>query len=190
MRKTSVVFAALSVLVAPGLAHAQLPASSGVVELGGPGRTLHADARIGFVDLGRVASLSKEGRALVAKIEDLRVKKEFEVEARGKDVAALQDKLAQASAVLNETARDQLRKQFERAQVDFQRFTQDARTEVAQVQRELEQAFMQKAFPAIADVAKERALWAVFSVGESGLVWREPTLDISEEIANRMDTAP
>ena len=126
----------------------------------------------------------------MAKVQDLRVKRESEVAARGKDVSALQDKLAQSSAVLNEAAREQLRKQFERAQVDFRRFTQDAQTEVAQVQRELEQAFMQKAFPGIAAVASERALWAVFSVGDSGLLWREPTLDISEEIARRIDTAP
>jgi hypothetical protein len=55
------------------------------------------------------------------------------------------------------------------------------------VQRELEQAFLQKAFPVIGAIAQEKRLWAVLSVGESGLVWREPTIDISDEIARRID---
>lgn len=132
--------------------------------------------------------MSKEGQNLVARIQDLRTRRESEVKARGTEVAALETRLTQASSMLNDAARDQLRRQFEKAQVDFQRFTQDAQNEVAQVQRELEQAFMEKAYPAIGAVAREKALWAVFNVGEPGLVWREPTLDISEEIARRIDT--
>lgn len=146
-----------------------------------------AEARIGFVDLNRIASLSNQGKSLAARVEEVRAKKEAEVAARGKEVAGLESKLSETSPVLSDAARDQLRRQFERAQVDFQRFTQDAQAEVQQVQRELEQAFMQKAFPVIGAVAKEKSLWAVFSVGQSGLVWRDPTLDLSEEVARRID---
>jgi Skp family chaperone for outer membrane proteins len=145
------------------------------------------EARIAFVDFGRVAAMSKEGKALAAKIQELRATKESEVQSKGKEVAALEAKLIQAESVLNDAAREQLRKQFERAQIDFQRLTQDAQTALAQVQRELEQAFLQKAFPVIGAIAQEKRLWAVLSVGESGLVWREPTIDISDEIARRID---
>lgn len=181
---------ALLMSAVPSLSRAQTPDVAPTSAPAAVGAAFPADSKIGFVDLGLVASRSKQGQALFAKIDDIRTQKESEVAARGKDVAALQDKWNQASPVLTDAAREQLRKQFERAQVDFQRFTQDAQAEVAQVQRELEQAFMQKAFPAIAAVAKERSLWAVFSVAESGLLWREQTLDISTEIAQRIDTAP
>jgi Skp family chaperone for outer membrane proteins len=127
--------------------------------------TFPADARIGFVDLNRVASASKQGQSLTTKMEDARVRKEQEVAARSKEVAALETKLAGGGGVLNETAR-------------------------AQLQRELERAFLAKASPAIAAVARERALWAVFSVDEATLLWREPSLDLSEEIARRIDAAP
>jgi outer membrane protein len=152
--------------------------------------TFPADARVGFVDLNRVASASKQGQSLTTKMEDARVRKEQEVAARSKEVAALETKLAGGGGVLNEAARAQLQRQFERARVDFQRFTQDARAELEQVQRELERAFLAKASPAIAAVARERALWAVFSFDEATLLWREPSLDLSEEIARRIDAAP
>ena len=153
-------------------------------------RQFPADARIGLVDFNRVAAVSTSGKALSARIEELRSKKEAEVQARSKDVAALESKLTQNAAVLNAAAREQLRRQFERAQVDFQRFTQDAQSEVQQVQRELEQAFLEKARPVVEAVARERSLWAVLSMADSGLVWWEPALDLSDEIAKRIDASP
>ena len=177
---------ACALVLASPPAYAQTaPAARAAVN--SPTTTWPAEARIAFVDLSRVASLSKEGRALVSKVEDLRARKQAEIQARSKEVASLESQLTQSSALLNDAARQQLRRQFERANVDFQRFAQDAQTEVTQVQRELERAFMEKATPAIGAVARERSLWAVFSVDEAGLLWREPALDISEEIARRID---
>lgn len=187
MKHTLALAAGLSgLLCVPGFAVAQAPSPAAAVVERSPG-VFPGDARIAFVDLGRVAALSKEGQSLFARIDGLRAQKETELQARGKEVAELESKLSQSAAVMNDTAREQLRKQFERAQIDFQRFTQDAQTEMTQVQRELEQAFMEKAFPAIGAVAQERSLWAVFNVADAGVLWREPALDISEEIARRMD---
>jgi len=154
-----------------------------------PSSPFPADARIGLVDFGRVAAVSTSGKAMSSRIVELRSKKEAEVQARSKDVAALESKLTQNADVMNAAAREQLRRQFERAQVDFQRFSEDAQAEVQQVQREIEQAFLEKARPAVEAVARERSLWAVLSMTDSGLVWWEPALDLSEEIAKRIDAS-
>jgi outer membrane protein len=70
--------------------------------------------------------------------------------------------------------------------VDFQRFTEDAQVEVQEVQQELLQAFSARVFPVIGQVAKEKNLWAVFG-SDSGLLWHNPALDLSEEVAKRLD---
>ena len=124
---------------------------------------------------------------MTSRLESARANAETQVDARGKEVLALEAKLAQSAAVMSDEARAQLRRQFERAQVDFQRLTQDVQAEVQQVQRELEQAFFEKSAPVIDAVAKERALWAVFSASDARILWREPSLDLSDEIARRMD---
>ena len=153
-------------------------------------RPFLADARIGLVDFNRVAAVSTSGKALTARVEGLRSKKQSEVQARNKEVAALESKLTQGADLLSAAAREQLQRQFERAQVDFQRFTQDAQSEVQQVQRELEQAFLQKARPVVAEIAKEKSLWAVLSMADSGLLWWDAGLDLSDEIARRIDASP
>lgn len=144
-------------------------------------------ARLGFVDLPRVAAASSQGQAMAARIEEFRTKKTSEVSERGKQVEALQAKLSQGQTVLNDQTRVKLQRAFERAQIDFQRFAQDAQVEVQDLQRELQQEFTARLFPVIGQVAKEKNLWAVFST--ETMLWHEPALDLSEEVAKRLDAS-
>lgn len=143
-------------------------------------------AKLGFVDIDRVAALSGEGKAVAAKLQEFRGKKAAEVSERGKQVEALQQKLSQGESVLNDATRTRLQREFQRAHIDFQRFTEDAQSEVQDVQQQLFRSFTARLFPVIGDVAKERNLWAVFS-SESALLWYNPALDLSEEVAKRLD---
>ena len=123
------------------------------------------EARVAFVDVERVAALSGEGRAATAKLDDLRTKKSAEVSARGKQVEALQAKLTQGETVLNDAARTRLQREFQRAQIDFRRFSEDAQAEVQEAQQETLRGFNAQLFPLIGQIAKEKKLWAVFGNG-------------------------
>ena len=147
------------------------------------------DSRIGYVDLERVAALSSEGKSATAQLEALRTKKAAEVAARGKQVEALQQKLTAGGAVLNEAAYTRLQREFQRAQLDFQRFNEDAQAEMQDTQQQLWRAFTTRIFPVVGQVATEKNLWAVFST-ESPLLWHAPAIDLSEEVAKRLDAAP
>ena len=48
--------------------------------------------------------------------------------------------------------------------------------------------FMQHLFPIVGLVASEKKLSAVFTV-DSSTLWHDPALDISDEIAKRLDSA-
>ena len=143
------------------------------------------DARIAYVDIDRVAALSGEGKAAAAKLDELRNKKAAEVSARGKEVEALQTKLTTTASILNETTRRQLERQFQRAQIDFQRFSEDAQAEVQEAQRETLRGFNAQLFPVIDQIAKEKKLWAVF--GNDNAMWWNTAIDLTEEVARRLD---
>jgi outer membrane protein len=147
-----------------------------------------AEARVAYVDVDRVAALSAEGKAANAKLNDLRTKKAAELEARSKQMQALQDKINQGTNVLSDGVRVRLQRDFQRAQVDFQRASEDARSEVEEAQQETSQAFSAKLFPIIGEVAKEKKIWAVFG-NESALLWHDPAMDLSEEVAKRLDAS-
>lgn len=148
-----------------------------------------ADARIAYVDLDRVASLSSAGKAAAAKLDELRNKRATELAERSKQMSALEQKMTQSAAVLNDDARIRMQRDYQRARVSFERLRDDAQAEVQDLQEELLRAFTARVFPVIGDVAKEKKLWAVFSK-EASLLWHDPAIDLTEEIAKRLDAKP
>lgn len=145
------------------------------------------EARFAYVDIDRVAALSDEGKAAAAKLQDLRTRKSAEVSARSKQVEALQAKLVHADGVVNDLVKVRLQREFQRAQIDFQRFSEDAQAEVQEAQQDTLRGFNAQLFPVIGQIAKEKKLWAVF--GNDSIIWYSPALDLTEEVAKRLDAA-
>lgn len=145
------------------------------------------DARVAVVNVDMVASLSTEGKAAAAKLEDLRNRKSAEVSARGKAVEALEAKLAQSTSIVDDAGRVRLQREFERARIDFQRFTADAQAEVQDAQRETIRGFNSRLFPIVTQLATEKKLWAIFNAEDA--LWFDPAIDITEEVARRLDAS-
>ena len=92
--------------------------------------------------------------------------------------------------MLSPTAIAQLQKDIERQQVDIQRFTEDAQQDVTNLQTQLQDEFQVRLSPVIQQVATDRGLHMLFSVVDSGLVWADPSLDITPEVIQKFDSAP
>ena len=189
MNKGCRILFVIAITSLPASAFGQsLPSLAASSPAAAAGESFPKDSRIGYVDLERVAALSREGKSATAQLEALRTKKAAEVASRGKQIELLQEKLSAGSSVLNEATFTRLQREFQRAQLDFQRFNEDAQAEVRDTQQQLWRAFTTRLFPVVGEVAMEKNLWAVFS-SESTLLWHHPAIDLSEEIARRLDAA-
>ena len=100
---------------------------------------------------------------------------------------AAQQKLESAASVLSPNAFAQARKDIERQQIDIQRFTEDAQAEIQDLQVQLQNEFEAKLAPILEQVAMERGLHLLFSPVESGLVWADPSLDLTSEVIKKFD---
>lgn len=178
-----------AVVVLSGLWHsslrAQAPTLAPPVQLAS---AFPADARIAYVDVDRVASVSAEGRAARANLEALSAKRAADLEARRKKVGTLQEKLAGAATVLDAAAAAALQREFQRAQVDFRRASEDAQADIDSARQDAMNAFSAKLFPIIGAISKEKKIWAVFGA-DSGLAWHDPAIDLTAEVARRLDAA-
>ena len=166
-----------------GVAAAQTPPPSQ------PKAVFPEGARIAFVNVQYVFATSRDGKAAATELQAFQNKKNADIAAKTKEVQALEQKLSDASAVLNTEARGRLERDVARARVDFERLIQDSQAEVEEKQQQFQRAFSRKLFPAIGEVAKARDLWAVFSIGPENLLWHQPALDISDEVIGRVDAA-
>jgi outer membrane protein len=145
-------------------------------------------AKIAYVVLQRIANESSEGKSATTRIQGLQQKKGAELAEKNKQLQGLQAKLEKESTVMSATAQADMQKQIERLQVDIQRFTQDAQAEIQELQNQLQQQFQTRIEPVLAQVGQEKGLHFIFNGPDSGLVWADPGLDISDDVIKKLDS--
>lgn len=145
------------------------------------------DSKIAFVDINTIAGTSAAGKEASKQLSALNDKKLAEINEKNKALQAAQTKLTTGGTVLSESARGELEKQIDRMQRDIQFTQQNAQAELQELTNDLQSEFQKRLIPIIEEVAKEKGLYAVFSIADSGVAFRLPSLDISEEVVKRLD---
>jgi len=185
--------AALCVMLAAAPSFAQAPAQPAAPQPQAAAppvqRPFPTGTKYAFVNIQRIAAESAAGKTLAGKVQALNQQKVNELNEKNKALQASQQKLEAGASVLSPTAVAQLQKDIERQQIDIQRFTEDAQQDVTNLQTQLQDEFQLRLTPIIQQLATERGLHMLFSVVDSGLVWADPSLDISVEVIQRFDAA-
>jgi len=145
------------------------------------------DSKIAFVDVNAVAGLSVAGKEASRKLQDLTNKKSGEISEKNKQLQAMTTRRDTGAAVMNDSARATLDRDIDKLQRDIQFMQTNAQAEVQDLQNELMAEFQKRLVPVIDEIAKEKGLFAVFSVADSGVAYMHPGLDLSAEVVKRLD---
>ena len=145
-------------------------------------------AKIAYCSLDRVASLSKEGQASFARVKALNDEKVKLIQDKTKAMEANQA-LANSASVADDK-RAALQREVSRQQVEIQRLQQDASTEVNGLQADVRDAFIARVMPIVRQIATERGLHMVFNYQDGLTLWVDSAIDLSAEVARRLDATP
>ncbi len=147
-------------------------------------------AKVGYVVLQRIANDSAEGKVASGRIQALQQKKAAELSDKQKQLQGIQAKLEKEGSVMSTTAQGDLTKQAEKLNTDIQRFTQDAQAEIQELQAQLQQQFQTRIEPVLAKVGADMGLHFIFNGPDSGMVWADQGLDISDAVIKQLNAAP
>ncbi len=201
--RSFVVGASLALIVGAAPIFAQTPAQAATQEPTGPTPPVQPTtptqpaptpppfpqgAKVAYVNLQGVFQLSVEGKAAGTKLEALTQQKQAQIGDKQKALQAAQQKLQTSSGVMSDEARAELGKNIERQSVELERLQQDAQTDVADLQQDLNNAFQKRLAPILEGIAKENGLQMLFSAGDAGLIWAEAGLDLTVEAVKRLDS--
>jgi Skp family chaperone for outer membrane proteins len=145
--------------------------------------------RMAFVDLQRVAAESAEGKAANGKVQQLTQTKANDISTKTKQLDAANAKIQQGGAVLNDATRATLQKEVDRLTVEIDRLQQDAQAEVQEFQQQQLSDFQDKLKPVVEGLVKELGVGLLFSMGDAGAIFVDPSLDITLEVIKRFDAA-
>lgn len=190
--KVFAVVVALSLVLsaAPSVAQAQAPAQPAAPAAQAPARVpFQTGLKYAYVDLQQVAQESAQGKAFNAKVQALQDQKVKELEDKNKALRANQEKLEKGATVLNDQARAQLQTEIDRQQRDIQRFTEDAQQELQTLTQQLQAEFERQVLPVINQVATEKQVHFVFDAAASGLVWADPSMNLTTDVIQALDAS-
>ena len=143
-----------------------------------------------YIRIDRIAAESSAGKGLNDRVKALNDQKVRELNEKNKALQSVQQKLESGGSVLNDTARAQLQAEVDRQQRDIQRFTEDAQQDLQALQQQLQEEFTRQLNPVLDKVAREKQVHMVFNATESGLVWADPSMDLTSDVIKALDVAP
>lgn len=147
-----------------------------------------ASLPVAVIDVQRVVEESAAGREAMARLRKLQEEKVAQGRKLTEDLANLRRQLETQRVTLSEEKIAQLQKQIEDKQVELQRFQDDAQSELEQARNKELGALEKQIMPIINELGKEKKLALIFNKFQSGLVFADDAVDITDEVLRRFNT--
>ena len=167
-------------LVAVGLSAAAFAAGSGSLVA-----QEVAPAKIGVFNADRIMAESRAGQQALALFNQLRDQRLSDLQAQQEEMNNLRQQALGATPNTLEAA--QLQRQLEDRMLQMDRLQEDVQTELANRQNELTGEITQQVGQIIETIGEEEGYSLLFNAIQSGLVFIDPTMDITPEIIRRLD---
>jgi outer membrane protein len=145
------------------------------------------DSKFAFINMQALLADSKLGKAGLAQMKALTDKQQADLTEKNNAINALNQKIQQQGTVVTPAALAAMNSDLEKAQRDMQYARNEAQAQGEELNQRLLTDFQDKVLPIINDFAKEKGLYGVFSVQDSGVAYWNSALDITAEITKRVD---
>lgn len=151
------------------------------------GVVLAADVKVGFVDMRVVMSRSATaGKARQAFEQTLKSESQ-KIEREKARLQKSMDQLKRDSAIMSESELKKKQQKLAGELKEYQTKGAKAKGQIDERRQQLNNDIMGQVMAIVQQIAKERKLTAVYEKTAGGLLYSDPALDISEEVAKRMD---
>jgi outer membrane protein len=143
---------------------------------------------IAVIDVQRVVTESDPGKQALQKLKELQDAKVDEGRVLQQTLAGLQEQMAKQRFTLSEERLAEMNKQLEDGQIALQRFQDDAERELDEARRRELGSLEGRIIPVINQVGVERGFTVIFNKFQSGLVYADDSVDITDEVIRRFNT--
>jgi outer membrane protein len=147
-----------------------------------------AQTQVAVIDVQRVVTESDPGKEVMQNLRALSDAKAQEGQALQQELASLQDQFNKQRFTVSEERQTEMSKEIEDKQIAIRRFQDDAQRELQEAQRRELGGLEEKILPIINQVGQERGLTLIFNKFQSGLVYADATVDITDQVITRFNT--
>ena len=146
-----------------------------------------ANYRIGVINVERLVQESALGKEAFSRVKKLNDQKKEEADKLSKELRDMEQKLADQGTALADDKREALQKSYQEKAIAFKRF-QTTRTATSRPRRRRARGASRARLPIINQVGKERGFTLIFNKFQSGLVFADDGVDITDEVLKVFNT--
>jgi Skp family chaperone for outer membrane proteins len=176
------LFALLAVLAAPAPpAHGQQPAQPAAAP---------KPLKIGVIDPERIVRESVRGKQAIETLNKARDERLAEGNKMKQEIADLQKRVNDGRLSLGQDKLQQMSDEIQAKTVALQRFGEDAQQFMARREQEVMEPIEGQILRVINQVGAEQGFTLIFKKFESGLVFADQSVDLTQTVIQRFDAAP
>jgi outer membrane protein len=144
--------------------------------------------KLAVINVDRLVTDSALGKEAFARVKKLADQKKEEGEKLTKEIREMEQKLADQGASLADDKKEALQKQYQERAIAFKRFQDDAQRQLEEAQKKELEELQKRVLPVITQIGKEKGYTLVFNKFQSGLVYADEGVDITDEVLKRFNT--
>jgi Skp family chaperone for outer membrane proteins len=153
----------------------------------GPARTEPLPPKLAVIDHDRLLLESQSGKTLIAPLDALMKQKKAEAQALEEELRKIRASAMEQTATTSEQQRASLQRRFNDKMQDMRRFEAEANNELDRVRADAFGKFKRLSSPVIQAVGKEQGYTMIFRLQDAGLVYLDPSADITDLVIQRLN---
>jgi len=147
-----------------------------------------AQTSVAVIDVQRVVTDSDPGKEALQRLRVLQDEKIAEGRNLQTDLEALREQFNKQRLTLSEQKLAEMSGQIEDKTIALQRFEDDAKRSLEEARRTTLGNLEERIMPIINQIGKERGFTLIFNKFQSGLVYADDAVDITDDVIRRFNT--
>ena len=144
--------------------------------------------KIGVINVERLVQESALGKEAFNRVKKLNDQKKDEGDKLQKELRDMEQKLADQGSSMADDKRETLQKSYQEKAIAFKRFQDDANRDLEAAQKKELGELERRVFPVINQVGKEKGYTLIFNKFQSGLVFADDAVDITDDVLKVFNT--
>lgn len=146
-------------------------------------------AKIGVVNSQEVLEKSEEGKKAIAQLQEKDRSQQSRLTKLDEEIRQLETKMNTQRLTLTNEAILQLTSDLDKKRTDRKRLAEDALRELQDLRLRLFNRVQSELIPIIEQLGKEKNLEIIFDLAQSGAIYFNPTIELTEEVIRRYDAS-
>ena len=147
-----------------------------------------AQSRVAVIDVQRVVAESDPGKEAIQKLKAISDAKIAEGQALQQGMATLQEQYNKQRYTVSEQRLAEMNKELEDKNIAIRRFEDDAKRELEEARRRELGGLEERILPIINQIGVEEGITVIFNKFQSGLVYADEAVDITDDVIRRFNT--